>query len=198
MPKAQEVFGPFLNFIFNLYTWFIGRKFGEIGKGCSIRPFINTTHPEYIFLGDDVSIGLLCWIATNTTLSKRKLPRLTIGSRVHIGAYSMIIAANKIDIGNNIIMSERVTILDHMHSYEEVKVPIIDQPISSKGPIVIEDDCFIGANSVILGNVRVGKHSIIGANAVVTKDIPPFSVVAGVPAKVIKRYDFKKKAWVLI
>lgn len=196
MPKAQEVFGPFLNFIFNLYTWFIGRKFGKIGKGCSIRPFINTTHPEYIFLGDDVSIGLLCWIATNTSLSKRKPPRLTIGGRVHIGAYSMIIAANKIDIGNNIIISERVTILDHMHSYEEVKVPIIDQPIYSKGPVVIEDDCFIGANSVILGNVKVGKHSVIGANAVVTKDIPPFSVVAGVPAKVIKRYDFKKKRWV--
>lgn len=193
MPKAQEVFGPVLNFIFNLYIWFVGRKFAKIGKGCSIRPILNTTHPENIFLGSDVSLGLFCWVGTNTSL--RKKPKLTIGNRVHIGAHSMIIAANEISIGSNIIMSERVIILDHIHDYRNVKMPIIDQPIYSKGSIIIEDDCFIGANSVILGKVRVGKHAVIGANSVVTHDVPSFSVVAGAPAKVIKEYDFNKKKW---
>ena len=193
MPKAQEVFGPFLNILINLYTWFVTRRFKSIGSGVSIRPILNTTHPENISLGDDVSLGLFCWVGTNTDLKEK--PKLTIGNLVHIGAYSMIIAANKISIGNNVLMSERVTILDHSHEYEDIKKPVIDQPIVYKGEIIIEDDCFIGVNSVILGNVRIGRHAIIGANAVVTHDVPAFCVVAGQPAKIIKHYDFTKKKW---
>ena len=108
----------------------------------------------------------------------------------------MIIAANSIEIGNNVLMSERVVILDHMHEYTDVKRPVIDQSIVDKGKIVIEDDCFIGANAVIMGDIRVGKHSVVGANSVVTKDVPAFSVVAGIPAKVIKQYNHKKKKWI--
>lgn len=196
MPKAQEVFGPILNFIFNLYTRFITRKFKSVGKDCSIRPVLNTTNPQNISLGNDVSIGILCWIASNTSL--KKSAKLSIGNRVHIGAYAMIIAADEIEIGDNVLMSERVIILDHIHDYSNVEKAVIDQPIISKGKIVIKDDCFVGANAVIMGNVRIGKHAIIGANSVVTRDIPAFSVVAGAPAKVIKQYDFKKKEWVSV
>lgn len=193
MPKAQEVFGPFLNFIFNLYTWFVTRKFGHVGKNCSIRPILNMTTPQNISIGNDVSIGIFCWLDTNTSI--KKSPKLTIGNRVHIGAYAMIIAANKIEIGNNIVMSERVTILDHYHNYQDVEEPIIDQPIISKGELVIENECFIGINAVIVGNIRIGKHSVVGANSVVTHDVPDYCVVAGAPAKIIKKYDFKKKEW---
>ena len=194
MPNAQEVFGPFLNIIFNLYTRFITRKFKSVGKGCSIRPVLNITHPQNISLGNDVSIGIFCWIDSNTSL--KKSAKLNIGNRVHIGAYAMIIAADEIEIGNNVLMSERVIILDHIHDYTNVNKAVIDQPIVSKGRIVIEDDCFIGANAVIIGNIRVGKHAVIGANSVVTSDVPPFSVVVGAPAKIIKFYDFKKKKWI--
>lgn len=196
MPNAQKVFGPFFNFIFNLYTTFITRKFKSVGKDCSIRPVLNTVHPENIVFGDDVSIGILCWIDTNVSLTK--VPKLTIGNRVHIGAYSMIIAANEIEIKNNVLMSERVIILDHMHDYTDVGKPVIDQPIVSKGKVIIDEDCFIGANAVIMGNIHIGKHAVIGANSVVTRDVPPFSVVTGAPAKVIKQYDFKKKKWVTV
>ncbi len=194
MSNAQEVFGPFLNFVFNLYTSFITRKFKSVGKDCSIRPVLNTTNPQNITFGNDVLIGILCWIATNTSL--KKIPKLVIGNRVHIGAYAMIIAADEIEIGNNIVMSERVTILDHVHDYTDINKAVIDQPIAKKGKIVIEDDSFIGINAVIMGNVHIGKHAVIGANSVVTHDVPSYSVVAGSPAKIIKRYDFKKKEWV--
>ena len=146
---------------------------------------LNTTHPENISLGNDVSIGILSWIATNTTLHKE--PKLIIGNRVHIGAYAVITAANEIRIGNNVLMSERVTILDHIHDYTDNTKAVIDQPIVSKGKIIIEDDCFIGINSAIIGGVKIGKHVVIGANSVVTHDIPEYSVVAGSPAKIIKR-----------
>lgn len=194
MSKAQEVFGPFLSFIFNIYTWFVTRKFKHVGNDCSIRPVLNTTNPHNISLGNDVSVGILCWIATNTSL--HKTPKLIIGNRVHIGAYSMIIAANEIRIGNNVLLSERVTILDHVHAYEDVAKAVINQPIVDKGKIEIGDDSFIGINSVIMGGVTIGKHAVIGANAVVTHDVPAYSVVVGSPAKVIKKYDFKQKKWV--
>lgn len=194
MPKAQEVFGPFLNSIFNIYTWFITRKFKHVGNDCSIRPVLNTTHPENISLGDDVSIGILSWVATNTILHKE--PKLIIGNRVHIGAYAMIIAANEIHIGNNVLLSERVSILDHAHDYTDNAKAVINQQIVDTGKIEIGDDSFIGINSVILGGVTIGEHAVIGANSVVTRDIPAYSVVAGSPAKVIKQYNFKQKKWV--
>jgi len=196
MSNAKEVFGPFLNGIFYLYTWFVTRKFKHVGNDCSIRPVLNTTHPENISLGNDVSIGILSWIATNTTLHKE--PKLIIGNRVHIGAYAVITAANEIRIGNNVLMSERVTILDHIHDYTDNTKAVIDQPIVSKGKIIIEDDCFIGINSAIIGGVKIGKHVVIGANSVVTHDIPEYSVVAGSPAKIIKRYDKKRKIWIRV
>lgn len=196
MPKAQNVFGPLLNFIFNLYTKFVTRKCKKVGIGVSIRPILNMTHPENISMGDNVSIGIFCWVDTNTSLNKS--PKLIIGSRVHIGAYAMIIAGNEISIGNNVLMSERVIILDHMHEYTDVTKPIIDQPIVGKGKVTIDADSFIGANAVIMGNIHIGKHAVIGANAVVTHDVPAFTVVGGVPAKVIKRYDGKKKKWITI
>lgn len=196
MSKAQNVFGPYLGNIFNLYTWFVTRKFKHVGKGCGIRPVLNTSHPENISLGDDVSIGIFTWIATNITLHKE--PKLIIGNRVHIGAYAMIIAANEIRIGNNVLLSERVTILDHVHDYADATKAVIDQPIVSKGKIIIEDDCFIGINSVIIGGVKIGKHAVIGANSVVTNDVPSYTVVTCSPAKVIKRYDKKQKKWIRV
>lgn len=194
MPTAQSTFGSFLNSLFNLYTAFATRKFAKVGRRCSIRPVLNTSGEEHIYLGNDVSLGIFCWIGTNS--SWKKNPRLTIGNRVHIGAHSMIIAADEITVGNNVLMSERVTIVDHIHEYKDVTRAIIDQPITGKGKIVIDDGSFIGINSVITGNVHIGRHSVVGANSVVTRDVPAFSVVVGAPAKIIKQYDGKKKEWV--
>ena len=193
MIKVKKIFNPFLSIIFDVYTKLVTRNFAHIGKGCNIRPILNTSHPENIILGDDNSFGVFCWIGTNETITSQ--PKLIFGNRVSIGAYSMIIAANQITIGNNVLMSERITILDHYHGYENVDVPIIDQSIKNKGRIEIGDDCFIGINSVIIGNVKIGKHAVIGANSVVTRDVPSFAVVVGAPAKVIKKYDFVAQKW---
>lgn len=196
MSNAQEMFGPFLSFIFNIYTWFVTKKFKQVGIDCNIRPVLNTTNPQNISLGNDVSIGILSWIATNTTLHKE--PKLIIGNRVHIGAYAMIIAANEIRIGNNVLLSERVTILDHTHDYTDVTKGVIDQPIVDRGKIEIGDDSFIGINSVIMGGVVIGKHVVVAANSVVTHDVPSYTVVAGSPAKVIKHHDKKQQKWMKV
>lgn len=74
-------------------------------------------------------------------------------------------------------------------------MPIAPQPLISKGPIIIDDDCWLGFGSEILSGVHIGKHSIVAARAVVTKDVPPYTIVAGNPAKIVKQYNFDTKQW---
>lgn len=79
-----------------------------------------------------------------------------------------------------------VHITDHSHGYEDINTPISNQPLVSKGTVIIEDDCWLGFGCEILSGGHIGKHSIVAAKAVVTKDIPPYSIVAGNPARIIK------------
>lgn len=88
-----------------------------------------------------------------------------------------------------------VHITDHSHGYEDITQPILKQKLISKGPVIIEDDCWIGFGSEILSGVHIGKHSIIAAHAVVTKNVPAYSIVAGNPARIVKKYNFETKKW---
>jgi acetyltransferase-like isoleucine patch superfamily enzyme len=90
--------------------------------------------------------------------------------------------------------------MDHNHAFEDVNVPIKDQGITPGGTITIEEGCWIGFGAAIVcgkGDLVIGKHSVIGANAVVTRSIPENSVVTGNPARVVKQFDPAKGEWVL-
>lgn len=93
-----------------------------------------------------------------------------------------------------------VFISDHNHEYKDPAIPILKQGVRclSSDSVYIGDGTWIGTNVVIVGNVKIGKHCVIGANSVVTKDIPDYCIVAGVPCKIIKRYDFDVNKWVRI
>lgn len=81
-------------------------------------------------------------------------------------------------------------ITDCDHEYRDINVPVIDQGIVQRGQMVsIGEGSYIGINAVIVGNVKIGKHCVIGANSVVTKDVPDYCVAVGSPAKVIKRVE---------
>lgn len=100
-----------------------------------------------------------------------------------------------VTIGNNVILAQNIVASGLNHEYRDVATPIHLQKVTT-APIKIEDDCWIAANVVITAGITIGKHCVIAAGSVVTKDVPPFSVAAGNPAKVIKRYDFNAKEWV--
>ena len=91
-------------------------------------------------------------------------------------------------------LAQNITISGLNHNYQDPNKTIISQGITTS-PIIIEDDVWIGANSVILACTRIGKHSLIGAGSVVTKNIPDYSVAVGNPAKIIKQYNFQKRVW---
>lgn len=120
---------------------------------------------------------------------------------VIIGHHSLVGMGNVIigpvTIGNNVIMAQNIVASGLNHEYRDINIPISQQAIL-KARITIEDDCWIAANTVITSGVTIGKHSVLAAGAVVTKDIPPYSIAAGNPAKVIKQYSEEAKDWVKV
>jgi acetyltransferase-like isoleucine patch superfamily enzyme len=117
---------------------------------------------------------------------------LIIGNKSRIGLGNTIIGP--VLIGNDVNIAQNVTISGLNHNFQDINKTIASQGVTTTR-IVIEDDVWIGANSVILAGSNIGKHSVIAAGSIVTHSVPPFSVVAGNPAKIIKKYDFEKKKW---
>ncbi|MHA4895110.1 acyltransferase [Pedobacter sp. PWIIR3] len=115
-----------------------------------------------------------------------------IGRETLIGMGNVIIGP--VTIGNNVILAQNVVLSGLNHEYQDSTLSISKQPVTTK-QISIEDDCWIAANSVITAGVTIGKHSVVAGGSVVTKNVPPFSVVAGNPAKVIKQYNPHSGIW---
>jgi len=117
---------------------------------------------------------------------------LIIGDYTRVGLRNTIIGP--VTIGNHVNLAQNITVSGLNHNFEDVNTPIDLQGVSTS-PIVIEDDVWIGANAVILPGVTIGKHCVVAAGSVVGKSIPPYSVCAGIPARVVKQYDFESKEW---
>ena len=167
----------------------------------SIHPsVIIGRHPQvlggkYITIKEGVIIGNYARIQTIPSHSgKTYHPDLTIEANATIENQVSITCANKVRIGRSTMIASGVYLSDHAHQYEDEETPVRDQPLTV-GALDIGPDCHIGQNAVIFGKIRIGKHSVVGANSVVVKDVPPYSIVAGVPAKVIKRFNSKTKLW---
>ena len=120
----------------------------------------------------------------------RDLPqaKIKIGKDSLVGEYSIIRGQGGVEIGERVFTSPFTQIIAVNHLFHDTKRPFTEQGITAEG-IVIEDDVWLGAGAVITDGVRVGKGAVVAAGAVVTKDVPPYTVVGGVPAKVIKRVD---------
>ncbi|MDP3392435.1 DapH/DapD/GlmU-related protein [Sediminibacterium sp.] len=147
---------------------------------------INCLSEQNIVLGNRVTIGKHAIIRPSNIYGGAIGAGLKVGDHSNIGPYSYIGCSGKITIGNNVMISPRVSIYAENHVFDEANIPMKEQGVTQSA-VTIEDDCWIAANSIILAGVTIGKGSVIAAGSVVTKSVPPYSVVAGVPAKVIKQ-----------
>jgi acetyltransferase-like isoleucine patch superfamily enzyme len=129
-------------------------------------------------------------------LPHRYSPSLKIGARTQIGRYSCITCINRIEIGADCLFSEYVYISDHSHGFTPGDGPPARQALHSRGPVVIGDNCFIGYRGVVLPGVTLGENCVVGANSVVTRSFPAYSMVGGVPARLIKRFSREDNQWV--
>jgi len=166
-----------------LYSW----RFRSWGKRSTI------TQPDLLFNTNEISIGNYVEIRKGARLeavgSKTSpSPKIEIGDGTSIHFYFHCGAASSVKIGKNVLIAGRVFITDHDHEYEDI-APIYNGAGLNTEPVVIEDEVWIGEGAVVLKGVTVGKRSVIGANAVVTKSVPPYTVVGGVPARFIRKIE---------
>jgi acetyltransferase-like isoleucine patch superfamily enzyme len=117
---------------------------------------------------------------------------IVIGNHTRIGVGNTIIGP--VTIGNKVNLAQNVVVSGLNHNFGDINQTIVEQGVNTK-KIVIHDDVWIGANSVVLAGVTIGEHVVVGGGSVVTKDISPYSVAMGNPARVVKKYDFDIGEW---
>lgn len=171
-----------------LRSEWIAAKMAECGHGVSFKSVGMLHSPEFIHIGDKSNFGKDIWL-TAWQFGGGK-PCLRIGNYCSIGAFNHITCANKVIVGDRCLTGKWVTITDNSHGdtdYDSLKIPPRKRPITSKGPVVIGDNVWIGDKATILPGVKIGDGAVIAANAVVTKDVPAYCVVGGNPAKILKK-----------
>lgn len=169
---------------------FLNRFYHSKGHNVIIRRWVRMDVVPFNYF----SIGNNSTIEDFSTINNG-VGQVEIGENSLIGLGNVIIGPVK--IGNNVILAQNIVASGLNHNYTDITQPIHLQGVSV-APIVIEDDCWIGANSVITSGVTIGRHSVIAAGCVVTKDIPPYSVAVGNPSRVIKQYDKTQEKWVKV
>lgn len=170
-------------------------RFKHVGNGTCVFKPLHVDGIGNISLGGHVFVHEGTWLAA-MPLTENDV-QLIIGDGAVIGHYNHIYATKSIVIEKDVLMADKVYISDNLHSYENVSLPVIKQPIKQCKPVVIGEGSWIGENVCVIG-ASVGKHCVVGANAVVTKDIPDYCIAVGAPAKVIKKYNHDTNKWEIV
>lgn len=174
--------------------------FAAFGEKVSI-PFscqISRSMAPGISLGDNVTLSRDVWLNVAPG-SENSEAKIILGNGCEIGRRSTISARNRIVLEADVLMAPSVLIMDHNHEYSDVDVPIRHQGVTRGGRIFIERNCWLGHGAVIVcnrGELTIGRNSVVGANAVVTRSFPAYSVIAGNPATLIRTYDRQTGNWV--
>lgn len=175
----------------SLYYHAVKNRFAKMGHGVYIGWLSQLVGSEYIQIGDYVSIGKGTYLCAWDKYQEQSFnPQIILCERVIVGPNAHITACNSIKIGKNTLLGKWVTITDNSHgdtSIDTRSYPPISRLLVSKGKVVIGENVWIGDKATILPGVSIGDGSVIGANAVVTKDVPPYSVVVGNPARIINK-----------
>jgi acetyltransferase-like isoleucine patch superfamily enzyme len=167
--------------------WFLNpfkHKKGKNSRICrhtrmDVMPFNN------FVLGADSTIEDFCTVNNG-------VGDVLIGDRTRIGMSNVLIGP--VTIGNDVMLAQNIVLSGLNHGYQDITIIPHKQPVT-KNKIIIEDEVWIGANSVIIAGVTIGKHAVVAAGSVVTKNVPAYSVVGGNPAKVIKQYNPQTRVW---
>jgi acetyltransferase-like isoleucine patch superfamily enzyme len=176
-----------------IFRTIFGKSFKKFGRNARIYFPLQINGRSNISIGNNVTIAYKTWLAA-LPLTGSDECILEIGDGSAIGNFNHIYSTKKIIIGKKVLTADKVYISDNLHSYEDITQSIIEQPIRQIGEVIIGDGTWIGENVCIIGSC-IGRNCVIGANSVVTKNIPDYSIAIGSPAKIIKRYNLEINQW---
>lgn len=184
-----------------LYSIWVSRTypFASIGRSVSFHftSQVDRQRATRIRLGNSVSLRKDAWLNVATEDPDGD-PTIILEDNCHIGYGSIISARNRIYLEQNVLVGQSVLMVDHNHGYEDVTAPVIDQGITEGGKIRIGQGTWIGHGAAIVcprGELTIGRNCVVAVNSVVMQSIPDYSVVVGIPARVIRQYDPEKRAW---
>lgn len=163
--------------------------------GCAKVPLsVKLIGIHRINIGDNTVIGARSWLNVND--QKSLGPALSIGDHCFIGMENFFTVGRTVTIGDYALTARGCAFIGATHKYDNPLIPYSSTGVTHGGDINVGVNCFFGLDAKVVGSVSIGHGSVIGAGAVVQEDVPPFSLVVGAPARVIKRYDFAKSVWV--
>lgn len=166
--------------------------FRKVGLKTIVAKPMQIDNPQGIGLGNKVYIAEYAWLMGSKLLSEKGL---VVGDHTVIGHFAHIIAYKEVVIEESVLIADKVFISDCTHNYSDVNIPVNDQGVSFLKPVIIGEGSWLGENVCVCG-ASIGKQCVVGANSVVTKDIPDYCIAVGSPAKIIKKYDFVNQKWV--
>ena len=173
-----------------LYYKFKFKKCGnrlKVGKNCRINNAKNICVGNNVVIDNNVELLV-------GGVNERVQGVLSLGDYVHLSKFNCIGCCGKIVLENHVRLAPYVHITDRNHSFDNIQMPIWQQPIIIKD-VYIGSETWIGFGAQIMPGVHIGRHCVVAAGSVVTKNIPDYSVVAGVPAKIVKQYNQNTKRW---
>jgi acetyltransferase-like isoleucine patch superfamily enzyme len=168
----------------------LGRgAFHRFGKKSVLQPPVRLGGESFIAIGERVFVGPNSWIEVMQPGSANQMPVIGIGDETAIAGFCTITAVRAVTVEPKVLMARYVYISDHSHAHRSVEQAVKDQGIAKVSPVRICEGAWLGQSVVVCPGVTIGRNAVVGANSVVTHDVPDFCVAAGAPAKVIRRVD---------
>lgn len=180
----------------------LARKFGV--RKIHIGPCSYLRGLSSITMGEDFSAGEGLWLEAITQYGGEKFnPKLIIGNHVRVSRWSHVACACSVTIGDHVLIGSKVIITDHNHGQfgddaTSLDIPPAQRPLAANGPVSIGSNVWLGDGVVVCPGVTMGEGSVAGANAVVTTNVAPNTLVAGVPARPIRRFDAAQRSWIRV
>lgn len=167
------------------YTFMVRSAFQNFGSGSKVGSLRRLRGARNIRIGENVSIQNDCWLFAP---GSKVEPSIMIGDGVSIGFACALISCERLCIENDVLIADNVHITDNNFSFNDLSRSIKSQKINVVGEVNIGKNSWIGTNAVIIG-AKIGRNCVVAANSVVTNDVPDYCIVAGAPAKIVKKID---------
>lgn len=172
------------------------RKMAALGKGAFVSPYATLDGMQAISIGADAAISRRCFLTIVEAPASTEPSRITIGDRTYLGRGCTLSACGSIAIGSNVTFGDNVYLSAGQHGYADPGTRVLDQPMSP-GQVIVGNGAWIGYGAFIstTSSLTIGEGAIIAANAVVTQDVAPYTMVGGVPARELRRFDHQSRQW---